>query len=308
MPQWSSRDITSWAPVPAAATTPTGPLRTALAKPRPTPASTAVPAPGPITSRPRLLARRFNSTSSASGTLSLNRSTCRPADRAECAAIAAYGPGYRYHRHVGVRQPRRRLGYGARSVLAGFLARRAGRGEQRPPAPLEGLARGAVVGGADRQHQRVGVGACQVVGREPAARQVLHGGRGGHRGAGPVDPGIVLHGPGGAEQQQRIPVGTGEHLHQAGAQLPCSTGALAAAFTVAGASSMRVPDRGSPLRVAASRAGEVMAASFPAVGEEAQRRLDLGAHAARQGTGPRRGSGRPRRRVIVLSSDWVGLP
>ena len=83
MPHRSSRDITSWAPVPAAATTPTGPGVTALAKPRPTPASTAVPAPGPISSKPSRRARSLSSTSSASGTLSLNSRTCRPADRAE---------------------------------------------------------------------------------------------------------------------------------------------------------------------------------------------------------------------------------
>ena len=46
-PQRSSRLIASCAPVPAAATTPTRPGRTTLAKPSPTPPSTAVPAPGP---------------------------------------------------------------------------------------------------------------------------------------------------------------------------------------------------------------------------------------------------------------------
>ena len=93
MPQWSSSVMTSCAPVPAAATTPTGPAPTALAKPSPTPPSMAVPAPGPITSRPSSLARRLSATSSEVGTLSLNSSTCSPAVKAEWAAIAAYGPG-----------------------------------------------------------------------------------------------------------------------------------------------------------------------------------------------------------------------
>ena len=93
MPHRSSNVMASCAPVPAAATIPTGPLPTALAKPSPIPPSTAVPAPGPMTSRPSRLARLFSSTSAASGTLSLNRRTWRPAVRAEWAAIAAYGPG-----------------------------------------------------------------------------------------------------------------------------------------------------------------------------------------------------------------------
>ena len=83
MPHRSSSVMTSCAPVPAAATTPTGPAPTALAKPSPTPPSMAVPAPGPITSRPSRLARRFSATSSATGTLSLNSSTCSPAVKAE---------------------------------------------------------------------------------------------------------------------------------------------------------------------------------------------------------------------------------
>src|SRR5262245_1622108 len=93
MPHRSSKVMASCAPVPAAATIPTGPAPTALAKPRPVPPSTAVPAPGPMTSRPSRLARPLSSTSAASDTLSLNRRTCRPAVRAAWAAIAAYGPG-----------------------------------------------------------------------------------------------------------------------------------------------------------------------------------------------------------------------
>jgi hypothetical protein len=92
-PHWSRRHMTSWAPVPAAATTPTRPARTALAKPSPAPPSMAVPAPGPMTSRPSEAPRCFRSTSSPSPTLSLNSRTCRPCDRALWASSAAKGPG-----------------------------------------------------------------------------------------------------------------------------------------------------------------------------------------------------------------------
>ena len=53
-PAASNRHISCWAPVPDAATSPTGPGRTTLAKPSPTPPrTTAVPQSGPMTSRPR---------------------------------------------------------------------------------------------------------------------------------------------------------------------------------------------------------------------------------------------------------------
>ena len=64
-PAASSRHAASCAPVPAAATMPTGPERTTFAKPSPTPPSIAVPQPGPITSRPRSAPRRLSATSSA---------------------------------------------------------------------------------------------------------------------------------------------------------------------------------------------------------------------------------------------------
>ena len=92
-PQRSTSAATSWAPVPAAATTPTRPGRTSLAKPRQVPPSIAVPAPGPITNRPSPTARCFSSTSASTDTLSLNSSTCRPAVSALCASNAAYSPG-----------------------------------------------------------------------------------------------------------------------------------------------------------------------------------------------------------------------
>ena len=92
-PHRCSRVIASWAPVPAAATTPTGPAATRLEKPSPTPASAAVPAPGPITSLPSERARAFRAISSSRGTLSLNNNTSRPRVRAFWASRAAYPPG-----------------------------------------------------------------------------------------------------------------------------------------------------------------------------------------------------------------------
>ncbi len=53
---------------------------------------TAVPAPGPMTNRDMELARSFKATSSASATLSLNRSTSIDALSALWASRAAYGP------------------------------------------------------------------------------------------------------------------------------------------------------------------------------------------------------------------------
>ncbi len=85
--------ISCWAPVPLAATSPTGPGRTALAKPSPTPPTTAVPQSGPITSRPRAAASSLSRTSCSTGTLSLNTSTDSPAPSASIASVNACGPG-----------------------------------------------------------------------------------------------------------------------------------------------------------------------------------------------------------------------
>ena len=62
-PAPSSSAISCWAPVPDAATRPTGPGRTTLAKPSPTPPTTAVPQSGPITSTPAASARSLRATS-----------------------------------------------------------------------------------------------------------------------------------------------------------------------------------------------------------------------------------------------------
>ena len=92
-PARSSSTLASWAPVPAAATIPTGPRRTTFAKPSPTPPSIAVPHSGPITSRPRSAPRRLRAISSSTETWSENRKTCMSRLRARWASSAAYSPG-----------------------------------------------------------------------------------------------------------------------------------------------------------------------------------------------------------------------
>src|SRR5215207_226876 len=93
IPAPSSSTAASCAPVPAAATMPTGPGRTTFANPSPTLPSIAVPQPGPIRSSPRAAARRLSSSSSAADTWSENRNTCSPAVSARCASSTAYSPG-----------------------------------------------------------------------------------------------------------------------------------------------------------------------------------------------------------------------
>ncbi len=72
---------------------PTGPGRTTLAKPSPTPPTTAVPQSGPITSTPASAARCLRRTSCSSGTLSLKTMVSRPASTASSASAKAYWPG-----------------------------------------------------------------------------------------------------------------------------------------------------------------------------------------------------------------------
>ncbi len=72
---------------------PTGPGLVALAKPSPTPPTTAVPQSGPITSRPRSVAVRLSATSWSSGTLSLKIITSWSASRASIASASALAPG-----------------------------------------------------------------------------------------------------------------------------------------------------------------------------------------------------------------------
>ena len=91
-PSLARRVLTSWRPVPAAATIPTGPRGTALANPRATPLMMAVPQSAPIISRPCFAAYFFRAISSSMGTLSLKSRTCNPLRSASHASAAAYCP------------------------------------------------------------------------------------------------------------------------------------------------------------------------------------------------------------------------
>ncbi len=81
--------VTDCNPVPAAATTPTGPGVMALAKPSAIPLMMAVPASGPMTSRPFSRPISLSAFSSSTVTLSLNRKTCLPFASASRATPAA---------------------------------------------------------------------------------------------------------------------------------------------------------------------------------------------------------------------------
>ncbi len=85
--------MTCWAPVPEAATSPTGPRRTTLANPRATPSTTAVPQSGPMTSRSARAATSLSRTSSSTGTLSEKSITEMPCSSASRASMVAYWPG-----------------------------------------------------------------------------------------------------------------------------------------------------------------------------------------------------------------------
>jgi hypothetical protein len=93
MPAASSRQQTSWMPVPDAPTIPTGPRSTALANPSATPSRIAVPQSAPMNSSPRSTARRFSAASTSSSTPSEKQKTCRPASRATAASCATCSPG-----------------------------------------------------------------------------------------------------------------------------------------------------------------------------------------------------------------------
>ena len=92
-PAASSRHMTCWAPVPEAATRPTEPGRTTLAKPSATPPTTAVPQSGPMTSTSAAAAASLRRTSSSTGTLSEKTMTEIPARTASSASATACSPG-----------------------------------------------------------------------------------------------------------------------------------------------------------------------------------------------------------------------
>ena len=166
--------------MPAAATTPTEPRRTALAKPSATPSMIAVPAPGPMTSRPRSWARRFSATSSSRDTPSLNSSTSMPAPSALWASRAAYSPGT----EMTARSPSARARLrGARARAARHAARLGG---------VEHLVRGGEPGVGPLpphgEHQVVGARPVEARVREAHRRGLLAVGGRRHEAQRALDP------------------------------------------------------------------------------------------------------------------------
>ncbi|MEJ7689125.1 MAG: hypothetical protein WKF76_01110 [Nocardioidaceae bacterium] len=133
--------------MPDAATMATGPGRTTLAKPSPTPPTTAVPQSGPITSSPLSAAISFSATSCSTATLSLKTITSSPAPSASAASIAATAPGVLMSAsRAGDRRAAARMVGGGTSVLAA-----AGRrcGHQRGLQHAQRLGHGIVIGCLD---------------------------------------------------------------------------------------------------------------------------------------------------------------
>ncbi len=217
-PAWSSSASSCWQPVPDAATMPTGPGCTTLAKPRPRPPTTAVPQSGPITSSPRVGASRLRATSCSSGTLSLNSITSQPASRASIASTVALAPGVETStRPPGVARS------AAAVVRAGAVSeapagRRAVVVSARSTAANPRASASASVG-ADRDHHVVDAG-----GRygEPHPAQHVDVQRGGHRDLGGEHAVDLRHVAAHLEQGHRVGVG-------ARAELDVGRGAHAAA-------------------------------------------------------------------------------
>ena len=93
LPARAIRHEISWMPVPEAPMMPMSPRGTTFANASGTPPMIAVPQSGPITSRPRVRASCFSSTSCSTGTLSEKIITSRPARIALSASAAAKAPG-----------------------------------------------------------------------------------------------------------------------------------------------------------------------------------------------------------------------
>ena len=166
--------MASCAPVPAAATTPTGPGVTTLAKPRPTPPSIAVPAPGPISSRPRdervVLERH----------LLVDRHVVAEQQDVQVRRQRLVGgqrgvvPGHRDHRDVGRRLARARRRAASAAARAGRLppSGRVG-GRDGGLAGGQRLRGGRVVGRPDDQEEVVGADAADLsAASTPSARRV----------------------------------------------------------------------------------------------------------------------------------------
>ena len=153
-PQRSSSDMASCAPVPAAATIPTTPGLTTLAKPRPTPPSIAVPAPGPIISSPRRRAWSLSATSVVDGHVVAEEEHVQVLAERLVGRQGGVLAGHRDHGHVapglssdGVAQ-RPRLG------LARGRGRRAGP-RRRPTRRRRERRRGLLVGRPDDEEEVV---------------------------------------------------------------------------------------------------------------------------------------------------------
>ena len=138
---------------------PTGPGRTALAKPSPTPETAAVPQSGPMTSSPRSAPSSLSRISCSTGTLSLKSITFRPASSASIASENACGPGTETsERFAAVRRAAdpvvRGGGAAPRPAEPDPPAEPGQRGVELGLAPRDRV----VVVGADRDQQVVGTG------------------------------------------------------------------------------------------------------------------------------------------------------
>ena len=160
-PAWSSSASTCWQPVPDAATIPTGPGDTTLAKPSPRPPTTAVPQSGPITSSPRSAAARLSASSCSTGTLSLKTITSWPASSASIASTNAVRAGHRHQRDAsgpdGERAARSPWSAAAPPRSARLLAA-AGARRRAASTPASARVQVAVVVEPDRDDHVVGPG------------------------------------------------------------------------------------------------------------------------------------------------------
>ena len=178
-PAWSSSASTCWQPVPDAATRPTGPGWTTLAKPSPRPPTTAVPQSGPITSSPCSAAARFSATSCSTGTLSLKIITSWPLSTASIASTKALAPGHRDQRDRVGGAAERGAGRARRRLLAGAAVPAPPGLRERARDPGQRGVERAVLGQPDGDHH--------VVGRRLGGHLEAHLGehldveRGGHR-------------------------------------------------------------------------------------------------------------------------------
>ena len=203
-PAWSRSASSCWQPVPDAATMPTGPGCTTLAKPSPSPPTTAVPQSGPITSSPRSAATRLRATSCSTGTLSLKTITSAPASRASIASTVALAPGTETRTSAAGRPSAARSPWCGAGRARRRRWRRTG-GVRRPPARASTAASAAVerVVVVHPQRDDHVVGAARR-GRRSPSREHLDVERGGHRDLGgehAVDGRPRRGSPGGASTE-----------------------------------------------------------------------------------------------------------